>query len=266
MTKVWIYTVAASKDPDFVQCSVPWRVDDELIYFGPCKKRMRKRLRKYYLEPSITFKKITDSIFIVGVNGSNPKPERKGVNGSNTKPERKIVWWGKVSEVMTFAEASTRLQGERFRSLRSHTSSPLHVCPIVDDKQRIVGYEHISNEHIKGNAWVYDLVSKNSKSLVCLEGRKLLLNNEMSLSALDLDCCMLLKNCFFAKGKGIRFNEKGVKLLREAQPHKPNGIDDYAVFGRTKKGSANGLKGTFLEVTGELADRFLSWLREQSSI
>ena len=40
MTQVWIYVVASSSDPDSVRCKVPWRVDGDLIFFGPCKKHM----------------------------------------------------------------------------------------------------------------------------------------------------------------------------------------------------------------------------------
>ena len=34
MTEVWMYVVAASKDPDFIRCKVPWRVDKELIFLA----------------------------------------------------------------------------------------------------------------------------------------------------------------------------------------------------------------------------------------
>jgi hypothetical protein len=186
-----------------------------------------------------------------------------GVNGGNPQHVRKVVWWGEVCEVMTFAEAYTRLQGERFKKLRSHRVSPLHVQPMAK-ADRLVGYKHVSEEHIKDHAWVSDLVSKDSERRVRREGRKLLLVCGQPWDAFDRDCCMLLKNGFFATGTGIELDDEGVKLLREAQPTMTD-INAYAVFGLTANGKANGLRGTFLELTGRLADRFLSWLRECSS-
>lgn len=98
MTEVWMYSLASSSDPDRVSCVVPWRVDEELIFFGPCKTRIRERLRKQYLSRDCSHRLVSDEIFIVGVNGSN------------SERTRKIVWTGKLREVMTFAEANDRLR------------------------------------------------------------------------------------------------------------------------------------------------------------
>src|SRR6266849_1262808 len=108
MMQVWIYTVSSSHHPDAVDCVVPWRVDDELIFFGPCKTRIRERLRNQYLRKGRNRHKVSDDLFIVGVNGGN------------TEKIRKIIWAGKLCEVMTFAEANRCLSGDRFRTLRDH--------------------------------------------------------------------------------------------------------------------------------------------------
>ena len=99
MTQVWMYSLAASSNPDHVSCVVPWLVDPDLIFFGPCKKRIRGLLRRRFLGESISHAPApaTEDLFIVGVNGSNKTRSRK------------IVWAGRLSEVMTFAEADNRL-------------------------------------------------------------------------------------------------------------------------------------------------------------
>src|SRR5205823_4306866 len=112
---VWMYAMASNKDPDNVRCVVPWRVDDDYIFFGPCKVRMRERLRERYLREDCTHRVLHTGLSIVCVNGSNPKRIRK------------VVASGSVSQVMTFAEADRRLAGKRFRELREHRISPLHV-------------------------------------------------------------------------------------------------------------------------------------------
>jgi hypothetical protein len=44
-----MYVLDSSKDPNYVRCVVPWMVDEDLIFFGPCKRWLRERLRKAYL-------------------------------------------------------------------------------------------------------------------------------------------------------------------------------------------------------------------------
>ncbi len=225
MTKVFIYVLAASKDPDKIHCQVPWRVDEDLIFFGPCKKRIRELLRKNYLLPDKSHSNVDEDIFIVGVNGSNPIQSRK------------IVWAGKLSEVMTFAEAYKRMQGHRYLDLRNHPSSPLHVKPISQNG-KFIGYEHVSDEHIKNDRWVLDLVSNSANPYIKREGRKLIVQRGKREQVFDRDCCMFLENRFFAAGHGLEFDDEALEILRNAQPGKL-GIDSYAIFGRQKKGKGN---------------------------
>jgi hypothetical protein len=250
MTEVWLYVVGASKDPDNVRCMVPWRVDEGLIFFGPCMKRIREHLRKLFLNEGISHSQVRDDFFIVGVNGVNKEKIRK------------IVWAGRLSEVMTFAEADSRLGGDQFLKLREHPCSPLHVRP-VDEGGKLVGYEHASELH-KNGEWVTDLVSKSAESKIEVKGPKLILKRGRTpWQEFDRDCCMLLENRFFASGQGIEFGEEALEILREAQPEK-SGIDGYAVFGRTVGGQVNGLRGTFLRISGDPAKRFVTWLEDRS--
>jgi hypothetical protein len=250
MAKVWLYVVAASNDPDSVRCVVPWQVDRDLVFFGPCKKRIRERLRRQFLRGSKSHATVTERLFIVGVNAGN------------SQRIRKIVWLGRVAEVMTFAEATARLRGGRFQELLDHPASPLHVRPLLE-KNKLVGYEHVSDEHIQNDAWISDLVTGSGRHRVRVDGRKLVLLQGSSAEAFDRDCCLLLENRFFAHGKGIELDDHAMRILRDAQPDR-RGIDGYAVFGLTASGEANGLRGTFLEMAGQVADRFVEWLEHCS--
>jgi hypothetical protein len=220
-------------------------MDDDLIFFGPCKIRMRERLRERYLREDRTHRVLHTGLHIVGVNGSNPKRVRK------------VVASGRLSQAMTFAEADRRLAGERFRELREHPISPLHVRPVLDGG-RLVGYDHASNEHIKDDRWVDDLTSRRGD--VRLQVRRVTVRpGREPWEVFDRDCCMLLQNHFFAQGQGIEFDDEAVGILKEAQPGRP-GIDTYAVFGLAGDGQANGLRGQYLDIEGDLADRFVAWL------
>jgi hypothetical protein len=240
-----MYVLDSSKDPDNVCCVVPWLVDEDLIYFGPCKSRLRERLRKQYLAGGRTHCILSDDLYIVSVNGSNAKRARK------------VVSAGKLSEVMTFGEAAERLDGERFAELREHSKSPLHVRPIREGGE-LVGYQHVSFEHIQDNEWITDLISMPAK--VRLKGRTVrLLPGVRARDGFNRDCCMLLDNLFFAQGEGIQFDQEAVNILKAAQPG-VKGIDAYAIVGLDSVGQVNGLRGRFLELDGNLADRLVTWI------
>jgi hypothetical protein len=254
MAKIWMYVLGANSNPDCVRCQVPWRVDEKLIFFGPCKKGIRKCLRKMFLGPNRSHQMVTEELFIVGVNTLGRVKKRK------------VVWWGKLSEVMTFAEADKRLKGDRFQKLRNHRCSPLHVRPVLEDGM-LIGYKHKSDEHIKKEEWVSDLVSKSARPDVLVKGRQLTLKQGKPWQAFDRDCCMLLENRFFALGKdiqpGIEFDEEAMDILREAQPETCH-IDDPAIFGRDTNGKVIGLRGHFLEIPKNLTNCFFAWLESRS--
>ena len=248
MVKVWIYTVAACHNPDKVVCQVPCAIDERQIFFGPCKKLIRERLREDLLSSNKVNGMNDHELYIVGING-----------GSKVK---KIIWAGKLLEGMTFAKADQTFQGEKYSDLRNHRCSPLHVRPIMRNGT-LKGYEHVSEEHIEDNAWVSDLVSHRAIHKSMLEGRKLLLLEGTPWEAFDRDFCMRLENIFFAKGQGIAFDEVSLQILRKGQPGKI-GIDQYAIFGRTESGKVNGLRGTFREIEGDDARDFIKWICSQS--
>ena len=121
----------------------------------------------------------------------------------------------------------------------------------------------MSEEHSKNEAWISDLVSSKALGSVQRQGENRIFPSTSSWETFDRDCCMLLENCFFAQGEGIAFDNDALKILLAAQPE-TSGIDAYAVYGRTKNGEVIGLRGTFLEITGALAESFVDWLRDRS--
>jgi len=255
-----MYTLGASDDPDYVHCVVPWRVDESQIFFGPCKKRIREHIRRDLLKDRSHRKISTTDEDIVVV----------GVNASNSQRVRKIVWAGRLNEAMTFAKADQRLKGVRFRDLRQHPWSPLHVGPIMENGE-LVGYEHVSDEHSgrpKGkpyDSWVYDLIANPNQDRVIVENdgeqdTRIMCLGVSPDQVLDRDCCFLLENIFFASGQGIKFDETALAILRQAQPDESE-IDNYAVFGRDALGHVKGLRGTYLEISGPPAERFVKWLK-----
>jgi hypothetical protein len=192
---------------------------------------------------------VNDDIFIVGVNGSNKARCRK------------IIWAGKLSQVMSFSEASSRFSEARYDRLRKHQQSPLHVRPLMWDG-KLVGYKHVSTEHMQDDEWVADLVSNSGRRNVRMEGRNLILQHGTAWQAFDRDCCMLLENRFFALDQGIPFDEACLRILKNAQPEK-RGVDRYAVFGLATSEQADGRRGSFLALSGDLASRFVAWLEDK---
>ena len=242
------YVVAASRSPDRIECSVPYRIDNGEIFFGPCKKALRERMRSRYLNETTGSAVPPDDVYVMGFSGGN---------GSRT---RKVVWIGKLMRVMTFAFAYGFLNGPRYRRMRERRDSPLHVRPIVYGG-RLVGYEHRSELHRDRDLWIPDLVKSMRSPLVRKEGRRLLLRDGVSAWAgFSRDACLLFENVFFALGRGRDVDDRLVAILQDAQ-HGKN-VDRYAIFGYRANGSVDGKTGNHLSVSGDCARELAHWIRE----
>jgi hypothetical protein len=98
------------------------------------------------------------------------------------------------------------------------------------------------------------------------QGRQLMLSEGVSpWNGFDLDCCMLLKNLFFAMGRGIGFDDEALAILKQCQPDRSDEIDERAIFGLDINGDPIGLRGWRLEITGDAADRFVAWVRRRAT-
>jgi hypothetical protein len=51
-----------------------------------------------------------------------------------------------------------------------------------------------------------------------------------------------------------------LQLLKRVQPERGD-LDEYAIFGYRKDGSADGLTGRHLEITGKLGEKFLNLMK-----
>src|SRR6266542_2974502 len=114
----YLYVLGASKNPDRAECAVPWRVDDDEIFFGPCKISLREKLRRDLLGPETDRAVPGDDIYFVGFNAL-------GVPRA-----RKVVWAGRMREAMSFGRAWLELDGPRYEKMRDESGySPLHLVP-----------------------------------------------------------------------------------------------------------------------------------------
>jgi hypothetical protein len=249
MTKAFLYILGASSDPDNCECSVPFLIDEEEIFFGPCKRRLRKMLKDEYLKrDSVTSPK--DDIYLIGFNASN------------SQKCREIVWVGKISRLMTFEYAYCNLTALKYQAMRRLSDSPFHLKPLYDARGALIGYKHTSSMHARGNDWIMDLISRESERTE-REGEELRLRKFDRFEAFPRDCCLILENIFYARGAGIKISGQILRVLKKAQEEKDD-IDRYAIFGRQKNGSPNGLTGSWLEMSGEQADKFIKVIQSDA--
>lgn len=250
MAEAFVYIVAsAGPDPDRItKCAVPWRVDDQEIFFGPCKKRIREELRSRFLSETVDDASPDEDIYLVGLNPSNASGRRT------------VLWAGRVARVMTYQRAHEVLAGPRYAAMRSNAHSPLHVTPIIEEGD-LVGYAHNSLQHAKGDAWVLDLVKRASDGAVAHIGDRLMLADARTdWDGFPRDVCFLLENLFFATGRAIDVDEEAADIFRQAQPDVAD-VNPYAVFGYRRDGSVNGLTGSSLKLESPLADQLVDWIR-----
>ena len=222
MARGFVYIVGASKDPDDVNCMVPFRINDQYIFFGPCKKKLREKFKKEYSHTFIE----NEDIFIVGLNAANH--ERK----------RNIVWAGKIIKFMTFREAYNNSILKKLRNHNDLPKSPLHVEPVNH------GYQLGSALHAEDDDWINDLVSKSNKNKINHNKKDNIITTTFNDDEIfDRDLCFLTSNIFFAKDyvSGIEITNDMVCLFKEVQPEK-EGVDKYAIFG-SRKNKVDGKRG-----------------------
>lgn len=250
MTRLFLYILGASRNPNSIECSVPFLVNKREIFFGPCKKRLREQLYRKYLKTSQSgYLRVKDDLFVVGVNASN------------NEQLRKIVWVGRIQRLMTFEAAFRKLTAPRYQEMRREQYSPLHVKPLYNRKSIFIGYEHRSKLHSRNDGWMLDFTNSRRSLLVKHSGKKLLLAPRAGRhQAFPRDCCFLLNNVFFAQGRGLSITGGMVKLLKHVQP-KERKPDDYAIFGYREDESVDGLTGRWLEIVGADAGKFLTLIR-----
>lgn len=239
-----VYVLNASANPDRVECRVPWALDEEEIFFGPCKKTLRQHLKKHLLRDAQEAAPPHD-IYVLGVNG---------LGGGSV---RKVVWAGRIKRLMPFARAAEVLRGGRYEQLWGLDTSPLHVEPEYREGE-LVGYRWRPGSIHEGD-WVRDLTSKERSGR--LSGDLLqFLPGSSPCEVFDRDLCFLTENFYYATGRGLEIDATLLDLLHRAQPG-VRGIDARAIFGRTGTGTVNGKRGSYLLISepGSVG-RLRSWL------
>jgi len=250
---VYLYVLGASKCPDRVNCTIPWEVDGEEIFFGPCKKTLRRYLKTTVLDTKeeVPSHAMSHAIYVVGLN-SLPSP----------KGPRKIVWAGRVSKVMTFARAHDLLTGPRYAKMLASKESPMNIEPVREPEGgRLLGYRFRPNG-VHPKSWRNDLVTTMRRVTLDRDRDELLLKSGTDAAVgFRRDACFTAKNLFFAKGAGLTIDGELLGILEKAQ-RGISDIDPVAVFGRLSDGAADGLRGRYLTVSGDLARQLVVWLRK----
>jgi hypothetical protein len=239
MTEIFAYILGASHITSGVECYVPEKVDERTIFFGPCKRNLRKKLRARFLIDSDA-QNISDlEIHLMGFNASNPEKDRR------------IVWIGKAVRIMTFERALS------FFKARGRIPETLHLEPLYKNGQ-FNGYKHVGEFHAQDSEWVWDIVNKRRTKVMNLfsvkDSELVLKDVQYKQKVLELDCCLVCDNLFFAGNGfgGIKITKRMVDIFKEAQPKKE--INDYYIFG--PKGS----RGFTLHLKGDIAERLVNEL------
>ncbi|HEU4384849.1 MAG TPA: hypothetical protein VFR85_15290 [Anaeromyxobacteraceae bacterium] len=247
---VYLYIMAASTDPDVCERSVPFAIDEQEIFFGPCKKNLRSDLRKRFLSQGARSVIPTERIYLVGLNGGNAQRVRK------------VLWAGRVKKLMTFENAYDGLKGERYQFMRERPATPMHLVPIRESGS-LIGYQHVGKLHSAD--WILDIAGRRKSSKYEVNGETVRLSRGVSAAtAFARDACMLLDNIFTAAGAGIPIDEEIVGLLRDVQhPARADEIDAYAVFGYQQNGDVDGRRGRWLLLKGPEASRLLGIITDR---
>lgn len=261
-SEVWTYIVAASKSADEITCGVPFKINEDYIFFGPCMKNYRRSLYEQYLKnEKIGRKDIDEHIYFLGISGSKVK---------NAKRDeiRKILWFGKLLSVFTFEYMHTfidsledKKEKTDFEEMRACDKSPLHILPVIKNDM-FIGYK--SRETYHKNKWFEDFTSEKSK-LKIFNGKRIELKNpEERFDIFDKDCCLLFNNIFYAEGQGIEIDNETLNIFKE-HPKLSSRADTitnpYFIYGKAgASDKAIGLQGNGLKFKGRLSKKLINCL------
>ena len=258
--EIFLYADKASKDPDKIAGLVPFKVNDEVLFFGPDQTPFRKAMRERFLTHKDEFFPGVD-IYVIGVNDMPKVPVA-----------RKILWIGRITRFMTFEVANLLLDEPGFESLLDvrldkspdKNMSPLHIEPVVM-LRKTIGYRHRSDFHDKVGRdglpdWAKDVVEPRFKKDVSVSGKEFYIEDASNRkNILKRDCCFLCENIFFADGQGMEITDDLITCLSEWQPGK--NVDNPGIFGysQTRVGSRemNKPPGMPIHIRWQIAERIM---------
>ncbi|GAH78175.1 unnamed protein product, partial [marine sediment metagenome] len=95
---LYLYILGQKNGRDIISTPVPYRINEEEIFFGPCKKLIREELRSRFPSRDIVdIERENYEIYLVGINPAKGKKE--------DKTPRNFLFAGKIKKIFTFEQA-----------------------------------------------------------------------------------------------------------------------------------------------------------------
>lgn len=273
---LYLYILGSKNKADRISTLVPFRINDEEIFYGPCKKSIRGEIRKLFPSRDIIYPERENyEIYLVGINPAKGKKERK--------VPRSILFAGKIKKIFTFESAwkyynNRAVNDENLAKMINgiENLSPLHLEPKYDKNNgKFIGYKHRTKEHKR--KWLEDILSQNEKrNLTKEEENSIYENDEIILNEqlqFERDCCFELDNIFLSYKNHIcpiELDEIFLDLIRkrlEELNHKERlnakgGPDIFAPFGYNENGDRYG-RGFELVFEGDDVIKFITEIFER---
>lgn len=276
-TYLYLYILGQKNNRDTISTMVPYRINDEELFFGPCKKLIREEIRELFpIRDPIDLEKENIDIYFVGINPAKDKKEEK--------IPRKFLFAGKIKKIFTFKYAWKSYNEKQKYNQKivemikgKQNVGPLHLEPKYDTQTDIfIGYKHRTNEH--KDSWLKDILSQNEFNQLSKEQIEDIYKNEEIFLENNLkferDCCFEVENIFFSFKNHIcpiEIDETFINLIKERQKElnqtdrliTHGGPKIYAPFGYQKNGDRFG-RGYHLRFEGNDAEKFISEIRERT--
>lgn len=240
---------------DAVSSLVPYKLNDNILFFGPCKRKIREEIKKHYLKEKdyINLDNKEHKIYIVGINP----------NISGKDEVRKLLFAGKIKIFFTFKKAWNhynelakkdikinkmingineelyRCEHKKINNKNFYKNqdfkSPLHLIPIKKGKKK--GYKHRISMHKYD--WIKDILSQKElqiyKDQNNLSGKVENFTKKHNISEIlkisdikfQRDCCFSLENIFFSEKSNpnpIPLDEELLNLIKTGLTN-PKGAD-----------------------------------------
>lgn len=289
--KVFLYTLGKYNKKDYIDTLVPYEIDSQKLFFGPCKKGLRQKIKELYLKDKdyVNLKKRNYEIYIVGLGPNKIKNEISN-----------FIFTGKIEKLFTFQKAwhyyHKRMENHPGvkEMILGHKDpkdgkikSPLHLKPVPPQENAdLIGYKHYLHEH--DYDWICDLLStkelKKYMRKFKLELKKkedfisYIKKNEIEIAEIfkeeditfQRDCCFSLKNIFISRKHHINplpmddfFIEKIKKSLKPNRLKYKKKPDKYSPLGYCKDETKYGGRGQFFVINGKDAEEFIEHLNDR---
>ena len=297
----YLYILGDDNKWNRISTPVPYRINENKSFFGPCKKPIRESIKKKFLKDNekvdLKGEKCNHEIFISGIN-----PAKKD-------EIRELLFAGKIEELFTFRYAWNHYHemGKRDKKIKEMINgiegkkkdigkkfSPLHLKPIEEGGK--IGYEHVTDEH---DDWIYDLLSnteinaykrilnvehlkKKDKFLKYIKDKnikKKIFKNEKERITFQRDCCFSVENIFFSHRDNnyttIQLDNEFLQIIRDGFIKNKNakriethmGPDVKAPFGYAqnpnKSNKFDKYGRGYLLLEDDLAEDFINHIRQK---